>query len=494
MKTQVLLYWFVAILIGRTTAVAQDSEFSISGEAYNSRIGGIAFDGTNYLAGLSGDMMSDSNLTLQFFTQTGQLLGNRISLGETGSAPLVAFDGTNYLVVWADRYVSLNDDGEQAGMTNYHGRFINPAGTFTGSKFSIAPDAYIKGGTGNELHFNGSNYFFIYREEAENDPNNTGPIYGRFISTTGLLLGNPIRISSTPDADEISLGYDGANYLAVFSYNSKYIYGQFISTSGVLVESNFVIDNSENHSDNPVWVAWGGGKYLVAFHDDNTLGLNPDPQWNIFARFVSTSGIVDPDKITISDYLQDPIAATVAFDGTNFLTSWHSLNTQQLKGRFWSPTGLPVGEEFVIFNTLSGTMPIGGLYLHSGNDYLAVCTRITWPLNVKSQGIVAKSALENTNLGIYGKFIDDKITSIEIIEDDGLVQIYPNPATDVITLNTSFDIIGVTIYRITGELVFSKLICEPNQQIGVGFLNPGVFIVEIKTARSTERQKLAIQK
>jgi hypothetical protein len=496
MKALFVLYGFIIISLFGITAQGQSSEFSISGMSSNSRIGGVAFDGTNYLAGLSGDITSDSNLTLQFFTQTGQLVGNRIQLQETGSAPLVAFDGINYLIIWADRYVKLNDDGEQAGMTNYYGRFINPSGTFTGPKFPVALNAYIKGGTVNELHFNGSDYFFIYREENEFDTTATGPIFGRFISTSGQLSANPIRISSTPDADEISLGFDGTNYLAVFSYVSKYIFGQFISKSGLLIDSNFVIDGSENHSDNPVWVSYGGGQYMVAFHDDETLGLNPDPQWNIFARLVSTTGVVDSNRITICDYLQNPIAATIAFDGTNFLSSWHSLNSRQIKGRFLSTTGMDVGQEFTIFDSINNTMPLGGLYLHSGTNYLAVCTRISWP---PKQSFISADKLAialNNNAGIYGKFITDSLISVSTMALHDGMKVYPSPANDWIVAETNSGETNqiLNIYNSQGSIVKTVKINHDCQRIDVSDLRGGLYIVEVKSTSKTSTKKIMVQR
>lgn len=500
MKTRNLLRLVVTLFIGGTitTAVAQNSEFSISGDCYNSQIQGVAFDGTNYLAGMVGDLTSDSNVTVQFFSPGGQLLGDRISLGETGTGPAIAFDGTNYLLVWADRYVRFMDNGEDAGMTNIYGRFISPSGNFVGNKFTIVNGAYIKGSMPASIQFNGSNYFIIYRED--NGGNDIGPAYGRFISPSGTLLGSPFQISDD-NVDEISIApaFDGTNYLIAFVVDSKYIYGQFISPAGALVGTNFLIDGSANNSQNPVYIAFDGSKYMVVFHDDyNTDPDEHTPEWDIFARFVSTSGNVDPNKISICDHTKHPNIPTIAFDGTNFLTSWILMDELQIKGQFFDTNGEPVDDEMLIFDSVSGTIPMGGVALFAGNKYLAICTRINWgnkSKNAKEQ-IKEKAAQENTNNGIYGKFVEQQATGItDNTDGNGLLKIYPNPVSDLITLNINkSENTVLNIYNITGDLVSSKKITETNQQIYVGNLSAGIYMVEIKTPRWSEKQKLIIQK
>ncbi len=478
-----------------TSTVAQVGEFSISGNCYNSILGGVAFDGQNYLAGMTGDLENDFNVTVQFISPGGQLSGDRIAMGETGSAPVIAFDGTNYLVIWADRHVGFLDNGEDAGITDIFGRFISPSGEFAGDKFTIVSDAYIKGSAPGAIHFNGSNYFFVYKEDDGN--NDEGPEYGKFISTEGDVSENPVQITET-DVQDIALAFDGTNYLTVYNVDAKYIYGQFISAAGTLAGTSFLIDNSENYSDDPVAVAFGDSKYLVVFPDDNTPGMNENPEWNIFGRFVSTAGEVDIDKITICDYTQNPIFPTIAYDGTNYLTAWIAMNEQNIKGRNIKANGEPLDNEYVIFDSTSGTMPLGGVSLFSGNKYLAVCTRVNWESsnnNINALKIYEKSARENTNNGIYGKFLDQITAVNEKTDGNGLMKIYPNPATDRFNININdFENAWLSIYKITGDLISSERISETNQQMYVGNLPEGMYVAEIKTPEWSEKQKLLIKR
>lgn len=472
---------------------AQNGEFSISGDCNNSILGGVAFDGQRYLAGMTGDLSSDSSVTVQFIASDGQLYGNRIALGETGSAPVIAFDGTNYLIVWANRYVSFLDNGEDAGLTNIYGRFISPSGVFVGDRFTIVSNAYIKGATPGAIHFNGENYFFIYKEDDGN--NDEGYEYGRFISPLGVLTGNPVKITET-DVQDIALAFDGINYLTVFNVESKYIYGQFISKSGTLIGTPFSIDNSENYSDDPISVVYGGNKYLVAYPDDNKPGMNETPEWNIYGRFITKTGEVSTNKITICDYSQNPIFPTIAFDGTNYLTTWISMAERKINGQYLNTVGEPINGSHTIFGSTTGTMPLGGVSLFSGDKYLAVCTRVDWENNAnKKAKINLNPASESINYGIYGKFLE-QITSIEEnSQSNRTLKIYPNPTSEKIKLNIDkFENSSLNIYKVTGDLIISEKINEQHQEVYVGNLPVGVYLIEIKTPDWTSKQKLIIER
>jgi len=75
--------------------------------------------------------------------------------------------------------------------------------------------------------------------------------------------------------------------------------------------------------------------------------------------------------------------------------------------------------------------------------------------------------------------------------------IYPNPANDILTLN--FDNgnnadLTLNIYNITGELVRSETLRQNQQQINIGELSNGIYMVEIKSNGWSENQKLIIQR
>jgi PKD repeat protein len=76
-------------------------------------------------------------------------------------------------------------------------------------------------------------------------------------------------------------------------------------------------------------------------------------------------------------------------------------------------------------------------------------------------------------------------------------KLYPNPASDFVTLNTAYignNIIFINVYNVVGALVKSEQLNKSNQQLNVEGLGNGVYVVEIKHEESAESQKLIIQR
>lgn len=74
----------------------------------------------------------------------------------------------------------------------------------------------------------------------------------------------------------------------------------------------------------------------------------------------------------------------------------------------------------------------------------------------------------------------------------GAFSLYPNPATDFIVLNCELPIEWCSIYSLEGMLITDRI---PNSnQLFVGDLPMGVYLIEIKTENVISRQKLVISR
>jgi hypothetical protein len=379
------------------TVTAQ--EFPIAVGSDTTFGGDAAFDGTNYLIAIGGDASSKTSITAQFVSSSGSLVGARISLGKTGGTPKVAFDGTNYLLMWNAGYSNPFTSSDIYVTGPVYGQFINTSGNLVGTAFTIATGVNLK--VGGAIAFNDTAYLVTYAKGGYH----VDYLYGQRISRSGTLIGSPIQISSNY-AREASLAYDGTNYLVAWCERyvpttmninlDRNIYGQFISKSGVLVGSNFLIDDGPNPSDNPVSVTFGGSGYVVCFHDQAADTMH---RWNLIARLVSTSGSVATNRVTICDSTQNPFFPSAAFDGTNYLLTWITMSpSAQVKGRFYNTSGVPVDTAFVIFDTLGGKFPFGGVALFADNQFLAGAIRLDSNF---------------TNGDIYGIFLKPSTTGVE---------------------------------------------------------------------------------
>lgn len=470
----------LSFLLIHSTVSAQ--EFPIAVGSDSTFCTGAAFDGTNYLIGIQGDAVNSTNLTAQLISSEGSLVGSRIPLGQSGGMPLVSFDGTNYLMVWS------NLEG-----SNVYGQFISTSGNLVGSAFSITTGASIDG-RGGSIAFDGTNYMVVSKIDKIH--------YGQLVSKSGSLVGPAIKISLNPARDN-DIAFDGNNYLVAWcDDNNKDLYGQLISKSGTLIGSNFLIDGNQLPSDNPVSIAFDGSRYLVCFHDQAGIGSH---KWNLFGTFISTSGMVQ-EKITVRDSTNSPVFPMLAFDGTNYLITWAEnfldSNEQATKGMFFNTSGVPVGNEFILFDALNGKLPLLAPPFFEGNKYLVITTRVKLSLD----GIDGQISF--TAGDVYGRFINSSTTGINdykstLTPDEySLFQNYPNPFNPATTINYSIPKAGnvsISVYNSIGSKVASlvngfKPAGSYSVQFNANNLASGIYMYKMDSGNYSSTKKLIIIK
>ena len=450
-------------------------EFPVTSSTNVSMLGEVGFDGTNYLFGFAED--STSMVAAQFVSTSGGLVGAKILLGYRGGAPLLEFDGTNYLFLWSGAKQVFNPD-KTMGDTIF-GQFISPSGSLVGNRFIVATNASISNPKGGCIDFNNGVYMVIFKQ---NDIN-----YALTISPSGIIS-SPIQLSSITAGDN-AMAFDGTNYLVtwwsrgLYSYDYEQdIYGQFISSTGSLVGSTFIIDDDDTHSDNPLSMAFDGTKYMVTFHVSEA---NID-DWNLYSRFVSTSGVVD-DRIILRDYSYKPSFGYTSFDGTNYLVTWadSSFSLESvIKGRYYNTNGQPLDNNiFTIFTSLNGDIPMYAGHFFTNNKFLVVAFRMN---------------TSNFQYGdIYGAFIPSSTSSLIPIDlgfDE--LTIYPNPAKDIINIDLfNYDRYQtLNIYNIMGVRVITHPTNQKYTQVDVSKLSNGVYFIELSDGYNKKVQKLVIKR
>ena len=275
----------------------------------------VAFDGTNFLAvwtdysnGENGDIrgarVSTSGTLLDEF---GIAISTAI---EDQEHPAVAFDGTNYLVVWEDNRSFGHD---------VYGTRISPAGavlSVPGFAISTASGMQI----GPAVAFNGSRFLVVWEDWRTGDQD----IYGTRVLPAGTVQNpNGIAISTAEDWQRLpQVASDGANFLVVWEdWREGFdTWGSGVTDAGVVQQpSGLKISDAGGGSDPAVAPdgMTGTGKYLVVWgsHDDDTGR-------DIRGRFV-TAGVLGPAPIPISTNPADQFQPAVTYDGTNFMVVWN---------------------------------------------------------------------------------------------------------------------------------------------------------------------------
>ncbi|MBP1630547.1 MAG: Flagellar hook-length control protein FliK [Bacteroidetes bacterium] len=449
-------------------------EFPVTTTTNATTLGGVAFDGYNYLFGFVED--SVNNVTAQFVSSSGALVGSKISVGYIGGAPLVAFDGTKYLLLWSSPKQLFNPD--KSIIDSVHGQFVSTSGTLIGSRFLVAANATISSPKGGCLEYNNGLYMVIYKQ---NDIN-----YAVTINPSGTIS-TPVQLSTQLIGDN-AIAFDGTNYLVAwwthginhYGYEQD-IYGQFISSTGSLVGQNFLIDDDNLASDNPLSIAFDGTNYMVTYHAQVSGG----GEWNLYSRFVSTSAVVD-NKICLRDSTYSPSFGYSSFDGTNYLVTWadNAFSLQSvIRGRYYNTQGVPIDSMFTIFTSLNGDIPVFAGHFFTNNKFLVVTFRMD---------------TSNFTYGdIYGAFIPSSTSSLTPIRTgEEIYTIYPNPASDkvniVITNNKIYK--SLNIYNILGRRVITQSINQDKTQVDVSGLSTGVYFIQLSDGNNNKTHKLVIKR
>ena len=283
----------------------------------------------------------------------------------------VACAGTNYLVGIQGDIVSAN---------NYQitAQLFGPAGTPVGARINPVP-----GHTGGNPHVasSGTNFLMVWPDDYLGGNNSS--ISAQLISPSGGLIGGMIAItanSSQKFNSVESVAYGGGRYLVAWNdySNGTNVYGQLVSASGTLIGGNFLIcplvigQNSKGAA-----VASDGTNFLVIWQY-SISGGNQDTNIT-YGVFVSSAGVVGSPFAIGQTFSAAPNPLYAVFNGTNYLVAYNSSANpgdvaKPIYGRFVTPAGAFLGNEFVIVTNGNARVPAlafdGANYLLCWNDNL----------------------------------------------------------------------------------------------------------------------------
>jgi hypothetical protein len=350
-------------------------------DAYYQQNPSVAFDDTIYLVVWQDDRNSGTtgwDIYGARVNTAGTVLdasGRPIST-ETNDqqSPSVAFDGANFLVAW--------QDCRNSGTTSWdiYGTRVNQAGVYMDTvNIAISTASYEQ--SSPAVAFDDTIYLVVWE-----DYRNCGTgeerwdIYGARVNSAGTVLDASGRPISTEDYDQRSpsVAYDGENFLVVWedcrNNSSSAIYGTRVNQAGVYMDTvNIAISTAANGQSSPS-VAFGGGKYFVAWQDARISGWGGSIY--ICGARVSTAGVVqDPDGIVVTHNANNQTSSAVAFDGTNYLVVWaddRGSGYSDICGALVTPAGNGLGDPagFVISTNTPTSCQLSPAVAFDGTNYL----------------------------------------------------------------------------------------------------------------------------
>lgn len=317
---------------------------------------GYAFDGSRYLVGLENRDRAPNGIGARFVSANDGVAGDFIDTGRTGIATAVAFDGSQFLLVWEDDALGTLTD--RTGWQVF-GQFVAPSGTRVGAPFLISqPGVWVDGI--RYMAFGGGKYLVTYTrllapERGDQGDNRT--IAGRLVGPDGTM-GSELRIS-TGFGKASEVAFDGTRFLVVWCEDSadREIRGRFVSPSGAL-GAEITVNASPEPSDNPKAVVFDGATYLVVWNDE--VGGPGTGSWDLLGQRVSTAGALVGDPVTVTRDPGPQLVTGVASDGVNCLVSWIDMRDDSnwdAWAQFLSPRGTPVGARIPLSTAPLNQMP-----------------------------------------------------------------------------------------------------------------------------------------
>ncbi|MBI5361142.1 MAG: hypothetical protein HZA48_11245 [Planctomycetes bacterium] len=257
-------------------------------------LGDVAYGGGNYLVVYFKEVNSSTGESKAYgkLVSTAGIVGSEFAIS-TGYADFgfkcVAFDGTDFFVVWCD---DTND-------YEIKGRFVSPTGTL-GAEISINANTYL---SDNEVSvcYDSTNakYLVIWTDEVGGLNSGEWDVYGQIVDKNGSLVGSGIVINADPGEQFLpTAASDGTDFFVVwtdltvdgFSTTADWnVYGQYVSMSGTLVGTEVSV-NTDAGMQLGTMGGYAGGKFFVILNTGMTIDMSTGGEFiggDVFGVFIA---------------------------------------------------------------------------------------------------------------------------------------------------------------------------------------------------------------
>jgi hypothetical protein len=241
------------------------------------------------------------------------------------SAGDVAFDGANYLLLYANGSYGSPPSPLLATRISPSGTVLDPAG------FEVAP-----AGSGNAVvAFGGSHYLVVYMRYDNSSGRHN--LYGRLVTPAGSVAGSDEFPIGPRDQNGLfpDVAFDGTNFLVVWQQQpfsgsdlpERSIVAARVTEAGVVLDPQGVVVSDTGKGGEMPRVGFGGGQYFVVWVDARNSELWTDG-FDIYGARVSVNaslvdGPASSGGLRISgDKMPEAGYPQAAYTGSEFLVTW----------------------------------------------------------------------------------------------------------------------------------------------------------------------------
>jgi MYXO-CTERM domain-containing protein len=305
--------------VGANGAVLDGGGIAISTAAGNQGGGVSAYDGTSYVVAWSDPRNSLSEVYGSRVGSDGSVTtpaGVNL-LGVTDAVmPALSFNGTNWVVTW----MAYLDDIYQA-----FGTRLDPALAPLDSPtvLSVAPNTQLNPAAA----FDGTNWLVVWADSRNGLADIYGARFdsnGTLLDEPAIAITQTPDFEMTPAVD-----HDGTNWLVAwtrYSAGNLDVFGARVDATGsVLDPAGIEISAAANHQQTPA-ISHDGDNWLVVWDDSRNPGgggFPPMPNNDIYGARIAPDGVVlDTTGIAISTETSYQVQPKVIHDGSNWLAVW----------------------------------------------------------------------------------------------------------------------------------------------------------------------------
>jgi hypothetical protein len=241
------------------------------------------------------------------FDSTGTVLDDPALLlapGENSERPArVAFDGTNYLLVWED---TRGDDAPDiyCARADAEGVLLDESGVL------------VAGGAGPqtdpEVSFDGDNYLVVWKDVPAGETD--GDVRCARVTTSAVVLDSPgiaVAVTSAEETDP-SVCFDGENHVVAWNSGSA-VKAARVSPSGIVLDPSGVT----------VAASALAGSGLNAAAGDTSSLLTYAYNYNIYGKRLSRDGaVLDATPIAVATHANGEYSPEATFAGGQWLVAW----------------------------------------------------------------------------------------------------------------------------------------------------------------------------
>jgi MYXO-CTERM domain-containing protein len=279
----------------------------------------LAFDGSNYQ--LVWQTSGSRLLGVRFTPALAVVAGSMGPVSPAGvssaTAPALAFGNGQHLLAWTERATSA-DPGPAIRAAR-----LDPAGTLA-APITVAPAA--AGNATPAVAFDGSGWLVVWTETTGSSPNLVATVASARVDATGALVDTtPVIVSDAPGSKvQPGAGCGGGTCLAAWGDGRTYSGGVFGArvAGGTNADPNGIRIAYAYNFENQEAIASNGAGYLVVWIDSRDGGRD------VYAARVDATGTtLDLPAHRVSTieptWMGEP---AVASDGTNYLVLWDNGN------------------------------------------------------------------------------------------------------------------------------------------------------------------------